>query len=56
MRLAYDRRLDRWIDLRAGLASSGMHDYIIDEIEYGARVAAALDDPDQAFWVMHPDP
>lgn len=54
--MRYDRRLDRWIDLRAGLASSGMHDFVIDEIEIGARCAAAIDDSDQAFWAFDPGP
>ena len=56
MRVFYDRRLDRWIDLRSGLAGNGMHDFVMDEVEYGARVAMALDDPEQAFWVLHPGP
>lgn len=52
----YNRKLDRWIDLRVGLAGPGMHDYLMDEVEFGARVAQQLDDPDQVFWVFHPGP
>lgn len=39
--------------MRGGLAGSGMHDFLIDEIEYGGRVAVQLDDPEQAFWALH---
>lgn len=33
-----------------GVVGHGMHDYAMDEIEVGARVAQALSDPDQAWW------
>jgi hypothetical protein len=41
--LKYLPHLDRWQDLRTGLASAGMHGYVLDEIEVGARAASALD-------------
>lgn len=51
----YDRRMDRWIDLPSGggVRGPGFHDFVIDEIEYGGRVAYALDEEDQAFWILH---
>lgn len=52
MSLTYNRRLDRCIDLRGGLAGNGMHELILDEIELGCRAAHNLDDPEQAFWVL----
>ncbi len=51
--MRYDARLDRMIDLRQGLASNGMHDAVMDEIELGARVSLAIDDPEQYFWALH---
>lgn len=43
----YDRRLDRLITLdpASGCRGPGFHNFMIDEMEYGARVALSLDDP-----------
>lgn len=50
--------LDAWrcVDLRGGTVGPGYHDFIMDEIEFGPRVAMALDDAEQAFWVLQPPP
>jgi hypothetical protein len=33
-----------------GVRSSGFVQYELDELELGARVAMAIDDPEQAWW------
>lgn len=38
-KLIYDPKTDRTYDLRSGLAGNGMHDFVVDEIELGARAA-----------------
>jgi hypothetical protein len=35
-----------------GVAGNGMHDYMLDEIEFGARATMALNDPDQSWWEL----
>lgn len=51
-------QLDAWrcVDLRGGLVGNGYHDFLMDEIEVGPRVAMAFDEEDQAFWVLQPEP
>lgn len=42
-------------DLRRGLAGPGMHDFILNEIELGHRVALVIDDEDSwggMGWLM----
>lgn len=56
MSYRYDPRTDQmtghdW----PGVHGNGMHDYVIDEIELGARAALALDDEQQWFWTLHPE-
>jgi hypothetical protein len=34
------------------VCGSGMHDFTLTEIEVGARVALALDTPEQAWWEL----
>lgn len=50
----YDRKLDRLITHNSVTSSysNGMHDFIMDEMELGARVALALGEEDQAWWVL----
>lgn len=54
------RVLDPWrcLDLRGGNGTfgPGYHDFLMDEIELGPRAAMALDDLEQAFWVLQPPP
>lgn len=54
----YVRDAWRCVDLRGGNGtfSNGYHDFLMDEIEFGPRVAMALDDELQAFWVLQPQP
>lgn len=40
--MEYLPRLDRWLDLRVGLCGPGMPAYVMDEVEFGARVASGL--------------
>lgn len=48
----YNRRLDRMVGHSGwgGAHGHGFHDWMIDEIELGARVALAIDDPDRDQW------
>jgi hypothetical protein len=49
----YNRRLDRMIGHDfPGVCGHGMHDFMVDEIEFGARATMALGDPDQAWWKL----
>lgn len=50
----YDRRLDRLITLDGvyGVRGNGFHSFMINEIEFGARVALALDDDEQWWWEL----
>jgi hypothetical protein len=49
----YDGRTDRLTGHDfPGAVGRGMHDFMLDEIEFGARVAMALDDPDQWWWEL----
>ena len=52
MRNQYNRKLDRLITHNTALGSygHGMHDFIMDELELGARVAMAFDEEEQAWW------
>lgn len=34
-----------------GLYGAGMHQFVLDEMELGSRVAQQLDDPEQWLWV-----
>jgi len=36
-----------------GVCGNGMHDFMLDEIELGARVALALDEEDQWWWEIY---
>lgn len=48
---SYDRKLDRIIGHDyPGTHHQGLHDFIMDELELGARVAMAFDDPTQTWW------
>lgn len=38
-----------------GVHGAGMHQFILDEIEVGARAALALGDPEQAWWCLNAD-
>lgn len=50
----YDRRLDRLISHDyPGLHGAGMHNFVMDEIELGARVALTIADPEQWWWEIH---
>lgn len=53
----YDAQLDRLITHNSVNSNfgRGFHNFIIDEIELGARVAIALDEEDQWFWVLYAD-
>lgn len=35
-----------------GVRGNGFHDFMMDEIELGARVALAIQDPEQWFWAI----
>lgn len=52
MTSSYNRKLDRLITHNSvtGSYGHGMHDFIIDEIELGARAALTIGDPEQAWW------
>lgn len=52
MKNSYDVKLDRLITHNSinSNYSNGFHDFIMDELELGARVAIALDEEDQAWW------
>ncbi len=50
----YCRRIDRMIgNDYPGVCGNGMHDFMLDEIELGARVALALDEEDQWWWEIY---
>lgn len=49
--MKYNRTLDRMTGHDyPGVRSHGFVRWEIDELELGARVAIALDDPEQAWW------
>ena len=50
----YNVKLDRLVSHHGvvGQCGNGMHNFVIDEIELGARVALALDAEDQAWWLL----
>lgn len=49
----YNKKLDRLITHDfPGVHSNGMHDFVMDEIELGARVAILISDPEQAWWEL----
>lgn len=49
--MAYKRVLDRMVGHDyPGVYSQGFVQFEIDELELGARVAMAIDDPEQAWW------
>lgn len=49
--LEYNKKLDRSIGHDyPGVCGNGMHNFIMDEIELGARVAILIDDPDGDQW------
>lgn len=54
MSYRYSRAFDRFVgNDYPGVCGNGMHNFIIDEIELGARVALALDEEDQWWWEIH---
>lgn len=48
MRNCYNAKLDRMIDHDFPRS----HDFLMDEIELGARVALAIGDPEQWIWAL----
>lgn len=52
MSFYYNRKLDRWVDLRGGHATNGYHQFVMDEIELGGRAAYLIDEEDQAWWEL----
>lgn len=49
----YNRRLDRLITHDwPGTHGNHMVNFVMDEIELGARVALAIDDPEQWWWEL----
>lgn len=51
--MKYNRTLDRMTGHDyPGVHTHGFVNWEIDEIELGARVAMALDDPEQAWWEL----
>lgn len=55
MSYRYNKQLDMLVgyDALTGALSHGWVDYQLDEIELGARVALAINDPEQWFWEIH---
>lgn len=54
MNSKYDAKLDRLITHNGvrGMYGNGFHDFMMDELELGARVAMALQEEDQAWWLL----
>lgn len=54
----YDVKFDRLVTHNSVYSnySSSFHDFVMDELELGARVAIALDAEDQTWWVLIGDP
>lgn len=49
--MKYDRTTDRTVGHDyPGSHGQGIHQFLLDEMELGARAAMALDDPEQAWW------
>lgn len=48
----YNHKLDRLITHNSVTSnySNSFHDFIMDELELGARVALAINEPEQAWW------
>jgi len=57
MTWGYDRRRDMMTGHDyPGVCGHGMHQFQLDELEFGARATIALDDPEQWWWVLIGDP
>lgn len=55
MSYQYSKKLDMLVghDSLTGSLSHGWPDYLLDEIELGARVAIQINDPEQWFWEIY---
>lgn len=49
-----DRTRDQWVGHDyPGVVGSGFGDFVLDEVELGARAAISIGDPEQTWWVIY---